>query len=55
MDQFNNKVGMDFLSEQSKPVSFDRIEKEGLKLLRNKKLKVLKPKLDKIPDGYYSE
>ncbi|MCB0407153.1 MAG: hypothetical protein KDD34_03050 [Bdellovibrionales bacterium] len=58
MDTQNNKQGLMFVMEKVKnrqEVEIDQIEKEALLRLRNKKLKVLMPKLKKIPGGYYSK
>ena len=47
MDLFNNELGMQFAEEALKTsdVTLEKIEKEGLTQLQNKKLKVLKPGL----------
>ncbi len=58
MDIINNKFGVDYIVEQSKlgkSVDLDQIEKVALEKLKSHELKVLKPSLKKIPDGYYSK
>ncbi|MCB0390383.1 MAG: hypothetical protein KDD58_03780 [Bdellovibrionales bacterium] len=57
MDLFNNKKGIDFFKksiESNNPLELSDIEKEGLNKLRNKQLRVNKPRLKSIPGGYYS-
>jgi len=58
MDTANNNAGVDFvkgLKKDDPPLELDRIEKEALTRLNEKKLKVLKPSKKKLPDGYYSK
>ncbi|HAG91689.1 MAG TPA: hypothetical protein DCL41_07445 [Bdellovibrionales bacterium] len=58
MDTENNKKGLLFAAERlknKKSLNLDKIEKEALKRLKAKKLKVLKSSRKKIPEGYYSK
>lgn len=58
MDLFNNDQGIKFSVENKKngkSLELDEIEKEGLLRLRQKKLKVISPRLKEIPRGYYSK
>ncbi len=59
MDIFNNKQGLDFyksIKKSGQSLEIDKLEKEALARLKQKKLKVLKPRYsDNIPGGYYSQ
>lgn len=56
MDLFNNEQGLTFFKAKADlDLELSQIEKEALTRLKQKKLKVLEPKLDKIPGGYYSK
>ncbi len=58
MDVLNNNAGLTYFTNSSKKnnkLELIDIEEEALERLRQKKLKVLKPKFKKIPGGYYSK
>jgi len=58
MDLENNRQGLEYFKStmsSGKAIELDQIEKEALKRLTEKKLRVISPKYDKIPDGYYSK
>lgn len=58
MDASNNQSGLDFFLKSKKEklsMELDAVEREALNRLRDKKLKVMEPKLKEIPRGYYSK
>ncbi len=57
MDLANNAYGLDFFKSRGKSggaLELDEIEKEALRRLEQKKLRVLSSTYPKIPGGYYS-